>query len=387
MITLRARVSLVVAVMLLTHAAVFAQQTAAGPGQLALEVQYFPNVPPANQIVSTSGKGGSWFARFPRVDGWVQPPNSLPVTAVDIRSMLAEDGGARVWVSVLLGKLHEEQKPVGTYLLHEGEVITVKELAAVGVVPFQIKVVRLAPLAGPVPPFNSRAKSIELVSIQPNLSAMPTIHLVVRNVSAKSVHAIELETLQNGWPAIKTMPQGKEGEPLIVPGGTLELTARLATRSALGANGYIPELLPNQSIAIITAVFGDRSYEGSAEQARAFIGFQKGRKTQLQRVADIFAQAQNQATNAAWIKDKVAALGLEADPAALADLSRQFPPENQTERDRLKHVIEVAMRGIRDEVLKDLGQFELRSRRQEPGTFNSWVASSKARYQAWLSRL
>jgi hypothetical protein len=386
MITSKVRRSLVLALILVTHTAAIAQQTA-GPGQLALEIHYFPNVPPVNQIVATSAKAGGWFARFPRVDGWVQPPNSLPVMAVDIRSLMVEDGGARVWVSVLLGKLHEEQKEVGTYLLHEGDVITVKELASVGVVPFQIKVVRLAPLVGPVPPFNSRAKSIELVSIQSNLSAMPTIQLVVRNVSAKSVHALELETLQDGSPQIVTMPQGKEGEPLIVPGGTLELTAKLATRSALGANGYIPELVPNQTIAITAAVFGDGSYEGNAERASAFIGYQKGRKTQLQRVADIFAQAQNEATDAARIKDKVAALGLEADPAALADLSHQFPPQNRTERDRLKLAIEVAMRGIRDDVLKDISQFELRSRRQEPGIFNSWVASSKARYQAWLSRL
>jgi hypothetical protein len=379
----------------LASASAFAQISS--PTQLALEVRFYPNEAPAYQLVHPTLKRESWYARFPRVSNSAAAANSLPVTAVSINSQQAEDG-VRVWVSVYLGKLHEEQKQVGSYVLREGESVTAKELADVGVVPFEIKLVRLSPSSGQPPQFQSKAPSIELVTIQPNFTTLPTVQLVVRNVSTKPVQALEVQTSQAGRRRNALMPQGKEGEALIPPGGTFELTAPLASPAVLGANGYSPQVLPDQTVTIATAVFGDGSYEGDRHNALAFLGFQKGRKSQLGRILKIISEAQEGTNDLAWLKAQVEHLNLEADQADIEDLSRQFPPGTMIEDpsvksgtrplnlEDIKTVIQLGMK-VRDEVLKDITQFEIRSRHAEPGVFKPWLESSKARYQAWLSRL
>jgi hypothetical protein len=378
----------------LATASVFAQTSP--PTELALEIRFYPNEPPAYQVVHPA-KQETWFARFPRVSNSAPPATSLPVTAVSINAQQAEDG-ARIWVSVYLGKLHDEQQQVSSYVLREGESVTAKELADVGVVPFEIKLVRLSPSSGQPPQFKSKAPSIELVTIQPNFTTLPTVKLVVRNVSTKPVQALEVQTSQAGRRRNAQMPQGKDGEVLIPPGGTFELTAPLASPAVLGPNGYSPQVLPDQTVTIATAVFGDGSYEGERHNAMAFLGFQKGRKAQLARVVKLFAEAEEGPHDLAWLKAQVEGLNLEADPADIESLSRQFPPGTMIEDpavksgmrplniDDIKTVIQLGMK-TRDVVLRDVTQFEIRSRHAEPGVFKPWLESSKTRYQAWLSRL
>jgi hypothetical protein len=359
-------------------------QTSATPTQLALEIRYYPGQPPAHLTVQPSAKRGIWFGRFPRVAGWTEPTNSLPLTAVNIKALQAEEG-VRVWVSVFLGKIHEEEKQVSSYVLREGDTITANELAGVGVVPFEFKVVRLTASVANVPEFRSKVRSIELVSIQPNFSTIPTVQLVLRNVSTKPVLALEVEIWQDGRPRLTHLEQGKEGETLILPGGTFELMARLATQAVPGPNGNAPEALPNQSMEIASAVFADGSYEGESDKAMAFIGFQKGRKTQLGRVIDLLEKAANGSIEPSSLKEELTALNIEADPAAIEELHGQFPQEKI---EHVRTVIQIGMKGMRDEVvMKDLGQFELHSRYSGANAFNLWLASAKQRYQAWLSRL
>jgi len=269
-------------------------QNAEAPTQLAVEIRFYPGLDPAHLTVDRSRKRGIWFARFPRVAGYTPPANSLPLTAVNIKAQQAEEG-VRVWVSVYLGMIHEEEQQISSYLLREGEATTAKELSAVGVVPFEFKVVRLAASTGEMPEFKSNAPSIELVSLQPNFSTLPDIQLALRNVSSKPVHAIEVVTLQDGRPHLHYMPQGHEGQVLIAPSGTLQLTTRLVTRGVPGPDNYQPEALGNQRIQITVAVFADGSYEGDSDKAMAFLGFQKGRKAMLSRVVDLLNQANESA--------------------------------------------------------------------------------------------
>jgi hypothetical protein len=159
----------------------------------------------------------------------------------------------------------------------------------------------------------------------------------------------------------------------------------LATRAVGGPDSYQPEALTNQTIEVSTAVFADGSYEGDSDKAMSFIGFQKGRRTQLGRVVDLLEKAATGAIEQASLKEKLTALNIDADPAAVEELHRQFPQVKQTEN--LKNVIQIGMRGLRDAVLKDLSQFELHSRYSEANAFNLWLTSAKKRYQTWLSRL
>jgi hypothetical protein len=45
------------------------------------------------------------------------------------------------------------------------------------------------------------------------------------------------------------------------------------------------------------------------------------------------------------------------------------------------------MRAMRDDVLKDVSQFEIHKRYADANAFSSWLTSSQQRYKAWLSRL
>jgi hypothetical protein len=414
MITLRLRIVFLLSLFLLAGANAFAQ-TSAEPTRLAVQIRYHDPQGPtsayrlasAHIVVEPTEKHWIWFGRFSRVAGWTQPPNSQPLKAVKINAQQAEDG-VRVWVSVLLGKVLEDEKQVSSYLLREGDTISAKELTGVGVVPFEFKVVRLAASASYVPEFKSKSPSIELASIQPNFAALPKVQLVLRNVSSKPVDAVEVVTVSDGIACLMTMRQGEEGQALIPPGGTFEMSVSLKTKYQAGANEYSIQTPPNQLIQVATAVFADGSYEGDSVYAMTFLGYQKGRKAQLERVIDLLQKAANGTADAASLKDKLSALNVDADPAAVEELDKQFPQPKQIEPARTANqagmrgttiqvgprakgdartAIEVGMRAMRDDVLKDLVQFEIHNRYSDANAFNSWLASATQRYKAWRSRL
>lgn len=352
-------------------------QTSAPRNQLAVSIR-FADMSGGYQLPEPSKKGGIWWERFPRVPGWVPAANSLPVTAVHVTSQQAE-GGVRVWVSVYLGNLHEEEKQVSAYVLREGDKVSVKELADLGVVPIDLKAVRMSGSGYYTPRFRSDVSSVELVAIQPNPSVNPTVQLVVRNVSAKPIYAlyVRVGSLVHG-------PTGEDGEALIAPGETAEIKISMQDRS-VSADGYQREVLPNQTVNVTTAVFVDGSYEGDSDGALGFIGVKKGRKIQLGRVIDLLEQTANGSKDVAWLKSKLTALSLDADPAAVDELYRQFPQPKPFERPRT--LIQIGMTKMRDDVLKELSEFELHMRFKEANAFNAWLTSSKQRYQAWFSRM
>ena len=74
-----------------------------------------------------------------------------------------------------------------------------------------------------------------------------------------------------------------------------------------------------------------------------------------------------------------------ADQTAIDEVHGKFPI--MTDVQRLKNMIAIGMKGMRDNVIKDLVQFELRNRRSDAATFAVWLASSRDRYQAWFARL
>ena len=358
-------------------------QTPPPPTPLAIEV-HFANGITGYGVAELAEKHGAWYGYFPRVPGWVAPANSLPVTAVRVESQRAEDG-VRVWVSVILGKVHEDEKQVTAYLLHEGDKVSVKELAEVGVVPIEIRILRFVSSGSAVPEFRSTVPSIDVVSIRPNSSAMPSVQMVLRNVSVKPVYSVEVVTVRDGIKRLLYQPQGKEGEALMTPGETFELKMVLESRAIVTANSYQPQQLPNQTIQIGTSVFTDGSYEGNYDYAMGSVGVKKGRKIQLARVIDLLERAVKEKTNATSLKDKLTRLNIVADPAAIGELRQQFPQEKPIGRSKI--LIEIGLVQIRDGMLKELVEFEIHGRYSEPTAFTTWLTSTKERYQAWLNRM
>jgi hypothetical protein len=88
-----------------------------------------------------------------------------------------------------------------------------------------------------------------------------------------------------------------------------------------------------------------------------------------------------------WLKSEVAALKLEADSKAVEDVHSKLANLPGSDQNRLKHSIEVGMKGVRDQVLSDITQFQLRNRYTDPKPIHDWLAVSKERYAAWFGRL
>ena len=209
-------------------------QNASQPTNLVLEVTYYPKERPAYQAVppSTSGAAGGWYARFERVPRWTPPAGPYPVHAVNIKSILAGDL-VQIWVSVFVGqKFDELEKTVAVRSLREGEKTTIQELTQFGVEPFDLALVRVGLAVNEVPKVASKAKSIELVTIQPNLSTLPSYRVALRNLSSKNVSALSIRVLQGPRTELSSMPQGHDGEPLILAGGVSEFIEPAPTRAA-----------------------------------------------------------------------------------------------------------------------------------------------------------
>ena len=361
------------------------------PTNLVVEVYYYPNEPPAYMVVApaNSPPGGSWYARFRQLPGRQVPAGALPVTAVDIKTLLTGND-VRVSISVFMGKRHEQEKSVAVYSLREGERVRVRELAQFGVEPFELALVRVAPANAEVPQFVSKAPSIELVTIQANLSTLPSHRLVLRNVSGKNVRAIMVRTVQNQNIKTSGMRQGKEGNPLIPAGGITEITERAITRATASPGGYKPVTPGNQTIEISTAIFEDGSYEGEAETAARYQSFLKGQKAQLVRVVALFQEASEDSESGARnlldsLRNNVAQLKTEADPADVQELLNEFPAF--TKKVELKEAIESEMLYLRKDVLDDISRFQVQHPTLDSNSLQAWLATSKQRYADWLSRL
>ncbi|HVS21834.1 MAG TPA: hypothetical protein VHD88_08305 [Pyrinomonadaceae bacterium] len=382
-------VALVVAC-LLANSSASAQQSSTEPTLLALEVRFYPKEPPAYQAVPSSSPNAAWYARFHRIRA-TAPSDLPPVDAVNIKSATAGDG-VRVWISVFFRELHEQQKDIAAYTLHEGEKISARELAQFGVDPFDISVVKFSPDAFDLPEVISKARSIDYVAIQPNISTLPSYRVAVRNLSGKNVRALSIQVLKSGQTQLSSMPQGKEGAPLILVGDAFEFNARVATRSSPTPTGYAPVTLPNQVIEISTAIFEDGSFEGDSEPALTYRAFVKGNKIQLRRVVGLFRRAiederSDPLAMLELLKSNIATLSLEADSVAAQEVLSELGQPVKKNGQQVKSMIEVAMRGIQKDALDQAQQFQLRNPKPDPVSFHSWLVASQQRYEAWLSRL
>jgi hypothetical protein len=359
---LRARVIAVAFVLgLLATLTATAQPNPVQPTHLALEVYFYPGEPPAYIAVSPANvpPGGCWFARFKRVPGWTAPAGSQEVHAVNIQAILVGDV-VKVSVSVFLGLKFEEERDVAVYTLHEGDKITLRELAEFGVEPLDIVLVRVASVPSGLPQFVSKVKSIELVTIQNALSTLPAYRLALRNLSTKNVSALVIKVRQGDRTLQTGMPQGKEGRPLVVASGVSELIVPAPTSASATPAGYQPTTSANQIIEITEAAFDDGTSEGELGPASRYGLLIKSRKIQLGKVIDLFQTA------------------LQDDSSA---------PQSALDRFENQMAVLDPKGAMRDEVIREIHRFRVSNPNLDSNTYHAWLVASKQKYEAWLARL
>jgi hypothetical protein len=151
------------------------------------------------------------------------------------------------------------QQDVATYLVREGEKVTVKKMEQFGVRPFEVAVVRVNAAAAAQPEVRNRTESIVVTKVEATLIPTP-YRISLRNLSHKSVLALELNTYSGEQMLFLKWPQGTWEHPLIEPGGTHEEDLWSAGRGQATSYGYVPE--QSTSIEVSTVVFTDGTYEG-----------------------------------------------------------------------------------------------------------------------------
>jgi hypothetical protein len=357
------------------------------PTRLALEVIYWKGNRPAYNPVPNN----VWYGHFRRIEGWKAEGDVLPVQAVNIASRV-EGTAVRVVVSVHLGKkLFEKQDEVGSYLLQENERLTVYDMTAFGLEPFEVSVIRVEPKSASVPGVTSNARSVEVRNVEAIDSTFPMFKLTLRNTSGKNISALFVEMFADGRLRTSAMPHSLEGAPLIVAGETYEYKRQLNNDARQSGGGFTPETAPHQTLVIKTAVFDDGTYEGDAKSAAQYRAVALGDRTQLAQLLARYNKAlQSTESDVELVLEslleQVNTLGTEADSLAVDKLLSDF--SGVVDRAFLKTVIEVSMFELKKGVLKAIGEFKQKqSSANNREAVRAWLVSNRDRYQKWHDRL
>ena len=366
------------------------QENRSTPTGVALEVTYFKGKPPTYQTVPgiDSKANGSWYALFRRVPSWQLPAGELPVQAVNVTSRL-ETAGIRVYVSLFRGtRFHEKEEQVASFLIREDEKISVRELGQFGLEPFEIKAFRVTPTLADPPTARSNAESIAVIGIEPVRSTLPTYKIKLQNLSGKDVLALGVELFVNNRKRLSSLPQGKEGQPLIAAGGSYDLIQSIAKGARPTLIGYEPDTPPNQQVVIATAVFRDGSYEGNARTAATFRAFLLGRKLAAEKLLGVIRKLSSSpetttSAAASSLKTQVSAMLSDSDIALVDVVLRDMPAITVNEKLELKGAVDIASNGMKTDFLKELQSFI--DEPSGPAAFREWLKRKSEGYRKWLS--
>lgn len=364
------------------------KQNDAPASSLALEVTCFRGTRPTFQSVPNN----VWYGRFRQLEDWKPEAGSLPVQAVQIASSM-EGPALRVVVSIHLGKkMFEKQERLGSYLLHENERLTLYEMTAFGLEPYELMAARVEKRSAYTPAVTSYAPSVEAREVRALDATFPVFNLKLRNASSKNISALSIEIRVNGRPRISAMAHNRDAVPLIEAGGTYEYKRQFATSATEAGGGYLPETVPDQTLVIKAAVFDDGTFEGDAGFAARYRAFALGFRTQLARLLTQYQQSLQAAEpepGAALdnLRRRVNALGTELDPGELDKLLADFP-EGALDRTLLKEAAEVIMFEMKKEALKAIEEFK--QKQDSAGdreALSRWLTSSLDKYREWHERV
>jgi hypothetical protein len=373
-----------------------AQDGAAAPTRLTLEVTFYPGRKPAYETVPgpNAKPSGAWFGLFARINSAQPVAGAQEIEAVRVVSRVEADG-VRVTVSTLSGrKALENEQPVGTYLIHETEKITVEELRRFGIEPFEIRLLRVNPTIVPVPPVRLKGvESVIVLNAMPKETTLPSFRIILRNQSNKNIIGLGVDVVADGKVEVTSKPRGIEGQPLIPTGKEYWLTVAAPNRAQSTPGGYEPTVPAGIEIQIKAAVFDDGTYEGEPETAMAVRGYLAGEKMELPKLISLLGSASNSSnTNVVEalrdLESQVSAVGSDADPEIVQTLRSEFPKAGSPVSTIIKQGVEFSATTIKTNLLKEIHQLQNdEPQRLNADAYRTWLNKTRERYEKWLARL
>lgn len=396
-------VTSIMAAILLSQGAASAQQKGMAPVSTPLAVELVDDDMPGTQIQAVRSAEGSTLetGRFRRVAEWKPPAGGAVVSRLKIRA-LSEGDAVRIKVFAVFDdsdpvdspgpKYGAREQSVADYLAREGDTVTVRELARLGVEPLLLRVVKARPspeeqlLAAP-PEIENRLKSVEVVGLTPDPVSPRWYKLSLRNLTQKSIVALEVYESEGGKRfGSQTMMQFTPGRALIAPDAIFETQLSVGgTNGRWTPQGFVPDPPRQLSFALGTVVFDDGTYEGDAQAAANIEAGQMGRRLQRKRILSLLnaiTDSPGQDAKAALekLKSQVGALRVDVDAAALNKLLARYPSlSEEHQRKRLMLEIMNGLKAGRGELLSRIAEFERTEGKIE---FSKWLSGMKEQYTA-----
>ena len=300
-----------------------AQTSGQQPAALGLEIIVPDAMTPKIVLGGRHWGGGSTLIR--RKSLTITDPNAAGgFTAIEVKAE-PEGNAIRVTLSVIYNDINvqewwknKDEKPVGSYLIREGEALRSSELPQFGIEPFEMKVISASPVVlkpGEGPRIVNNTTALNAERLERHLDSYS---LWLKNTSNKDIIVYSVAIGNSG----QTTRSGSRARSAIAAGATSQEMSMSSSEA------------DQRGISISLAVFSDRTFEGDAKLAIKFLAQDEGVKAQAPYVLRMIEQ-----TLKVDDSDILTAFEkLEADlwvipealfkPEALAFLKAKFPNQD-----------------------------------------------------------
>jgi hypothetical protein len=353
------------------------------PGQAAqpqessgyvLEVTYFKGSSLAFQTLVQNSLYGS----FKPLPNWKPAPGEVPVQGVSLRPR-QENGVVTIKVVVVRGDYLDKEDFVAEYVISERTTV-LEGLASVGIVPFEVKLVRAPSTVASLPTVENKTSSL-IVSVEPTSSALPSFKVRVINASAKPVAALAFQTTIKGSAQNIGTPWNHDGGDLIAPGAAYEMTLRYPTKRVTETAGELPETRSGLQLEVLAVVFADGSYEGDAAPSARFRGRKLGEKIQLSRMVALLRSPAAAASET--LATKADELSYRIDLAEVKVIAPEFPELPSDEWENVRSSAELSAHNFQKEFKSTFGKGST----IPPAIFAEAVRSVLSRCEARINSL
>ncbi|HEX8191102.1 MAG TPA: hypothetical protein VF586_22270 [Pyrinomonadaceae bacterium] len=356
------------------------------PVKLSLMAVIFEGAGPTFYPLADDDKKGMGavirdFRRLPSARFMGGPP-------VDTVVLFFSREGAAARVSVEAhrgGESARERLKVAEYVVGEGRMYALTQLAAYGVEPIRLGVVRRAEVELTPPRVDNRTKAVEVSEIKVHAEG-PSFELVLRNASGKDLRAVEIEEYRGWTPKGPPPLYNWKAMPPVKPGKSFSVTLEFGWNSKATREGHAVE--PPDRVSVRSALFTDGSYEGSSLFAARAEALREGRRIQLGLALEMLRESGEAPADFAFVQGlalRVGMLATVADWPAVNAFAERYRVYGGEELERLKSLIESGMQLQRAVMLDDLNLFLGHGAAADPAAAGRWLKMTRERYEKLLA--